>query len=205
MRYEQIWNAVDKLAKINGLSPSGLAKKAGLDSTTFNKSKRIRPDGKKRFPSLESINKIIAVCNITFDQFYKLAEKEIGEEDTNSIPYIKFSSLEKMQDVKLEVEINKWNKIKFPDNKHNLYAVELDSKSNSSNYPAGTILIVSQNSEVRRGDKVIVLYNDANIYIGEFIRRTATTIEISHQENEKDITLTINNINFINRILWVSQ
>lgn len=47
MKYEQVWEAVDKLANINGLSPSGLAKKAGLDATTFNKSKRTRPDGKK--------------------------------------------------------------------------------------------------------------------------------------------------------------
>ena len=51
MKYEQVWEAVDKLAKINGLSPSGLAKKAGLDATTFNKSKRTRPDGKKRWHS----------------------------------------------------------------------------------------------------------------------------------------------------------
>lgn len=66
MKYEQIWSAVDKLARINGLSPSGLAKKAGLDATTFNKSKRIRPDGKQRWPSLDSINKILEVCNIGF-------------------------------------------------------------------------------------------------------------------------------------------
>lgn len=48
MKYEQVWDAVDKLARAHGLSPSGLAKKAGLDATTFNKSKRIRPDGKKK-------------------------------------------------------------------------------------------------------------------------------------------------------------
>ena len=59
MKYEQIWNAVDKLAKSKGLSPSGLAKLAGLDATTFNKSKRTRPDGNKRWPSMESINKIL--------------------------------------------------------------------------------------------------------------------------------------------------
>ena len=39
MKYEQVWDAVDKLARAHGLSPSGLAKKAGLDATTFNKSK----------------------------------------------------------------------------------------------------------------------------------------------------------------------
>ena len=45
MKYENVWDAVDKLAKKHGLSPSGLAKLAGLDATTFNKSKRLRDDG----------------------------------------------------------------------------------------------------------------------------------------------------------------
>ena len=85
MKYEQVWEAVDKLAKINGLSPSGLAKKAGLDATTFNKSKRTRPDGKKRWPSLDSLNKIIEVCNISFDEFFALAGNENEDKIVHSI------------------------------------------------------------------------------------------------------------------------
>ena len=77
MKYEQVWDAVDKLARAHGLSPSGLAKKAGLDATTFNKSKRIRPDGKKRWPSLDSINKILDACNVTFEQFYKIGRAHV--------------------------------------------------------------------------------------------------------------------------------
>lgn len=203
MKYEQVWDAVDKLARINGLSPSALAKKAGLDATTFNKSKRIRPNGKKRFPSLESINKITSVCNITFDQFYKLADKDINSDTSNSIEYIKYSSLEKkILDSEEIFNNSKWNKIKFPDNRYNLYAVELD-KEIKSDYRIGTTLIVSKNSEVRRSDKVIILYKDGSIFIGEFLRRTATTLEII--EAGKDITLSINDISSINRILWASQ
>ena len=66
MKYENVWDAVDKLAQKHGLSPSGLAKLAGLDATTFNKSKRIRPDGKKRWPSLDSINRLLEIFNISF-------------------------------------------------------------------------------------------------------------------------------------------
>ena len=43
LTHSDIWNAVDRLAARAGLSASGLAKKAGLDPTTFNKSKRITP------------------------------------------------------------------------------------------------------------------------------------------------------------------
>ena len=46
LTHAQIWTALDRLAARAGLSASGLAKKAGLDPTTFNKSKRITPDGR---------------------------------------------------------------------------------------------------------------------------------------------------------------
>ena len=39
LKHKEIWNAIDKLAQINGMTPSGLAKKSGLDATIFNKSK----------------------------------------------------------------------------------------------------------------------------------------------------------------------
>ena len=43
LTHNQIWTAIDRLAARAKLTPSGLAKKAGLDPTTFNKSKRITP------------------------------------------------------------------------------------------------------------------------------------------------------------------
>jgi phage repressor protein C with HTH and peptisase S24 domain len=59
--HTQIWDAIDGLARDHALSPSGLAKKAGLDSTSFNKSKRINNQGRLRWPSMESIAKILLV------------------------------------------------------------------------------------------------------------------------------------------------
>ena len=67
--HEEIWQAIDHLAQRHGYSPSGLAKKAGLDPTTFNKSKRISADGKPRWPSTESISKILAVTGENIVQF----------------------------------------------------------------------------------------------------------------------------------------
>ena len=46
LTHNQIWTALDRLAARAKLSPSGLAKRSGLDPTTFNKSKRITPDGR---------------------------------------------------------------------------------------------------------------------------------------------------------------
>lgn len=61
--HQEIWDAIDRLAQGFGLSTSGLAKKAGLDPTSFNKSKRYSPEGKPRWPSTESLAKILSVTN----------------------------------------------------------------------------------------------------------------------------------------------
>ena len=80
LTHAQIWNALDRLAARSGLSPSGLAKKAGLDPTTFNKSKRITPEGRQRWPSTESVAKSLAATSTNVDTFVQL----IG--DANRVP-----------------------------------------------------------------------------------------------------------------------
>ena len=42
--HKQVWSAIDVVAERYGFSASGLAKKAGLDPTSFNPSKRTGPD-----------------------------------------------------------------------------------------------------------------------------------------------------------------
>ena len=164
MKYEQVWEAVDKLAKINGLSPSGLAKKAGLDATTFNKSKRTRPDGKKRWPSLDSLNKIIEVCNISFDEFFALAGNENEDKIVHSIPYIECSRLiEGEKTICIDFRKNKWQRIRFPDGHDNLYALDINTDQFAPFYRNGTLLILSQESEIRRGDRIAVFMSDNSI------------------------------------------
>src|SRR5450631_2817269 len=72
LTHEQVWTALDRLAERAGLSASGLAKKSGLDPTTFNKSKRVTSDGRERWPSTESIAKALAATNCTIDTFVQL-------------------------------------------------------------------------------------------------------------------------------------
>lgn len=72
--HTQIWSGIDRLASSFGFSPSGLAKQAGLDPTSFNKSKRISPDGKPRWPSTESISKVLSVTGATMSEFIALID-----------------------------------------------------------------------------------------------------------------------------------
>jgi phage repressor protein C with HTH and peptisase S24 domain len=72
LTHEQIWSALDRLAARAQLSPSGLARRAGLDPTTFNKSKRVTPDGRERWPSTESVAKALAAADASIDIFVEL-------------------------------------------------------------------------------------------------------------------------------------
>src|ERR1700710_2104264 len=89
LTHEQIWTALDRLAERTGLSASGLAKKSGLDPTTFNKSKRVTPDGRERWPSTESVAKALAATNSSIDNFVQL----IGDSarTVQSVPRLAFA------------------------------------------------------------------------------------------------------------------
>jgi phage repressor protein C with HTH and peptisase S24 domain len=90
LTHAQIWTALDRLAARAGMSPSGLAKKSGLDPTTFNKSKRVTPDGRNRWPSTESVAKALEATNTSIDTFVQLIENS-GRAAVQSVPLIGFA------------------------------------------------------------------------------------------------------------------
>ena len=200
MKYEQVWDAVDKLARAHGLSPSGLAKKAGLDATTFNKSKRIRPDGKKRWPSLDSINKILDACNVTFEQFYSLIDEGLTPEMMNAVPYINYSRLGS------EKETDGWKRMHFPDASSNLYAIDIDVSDFEPFFKNGSAIIVAKNSEIRKNDRIVVILKNGDILIKEFVHRTPSTLVLCDlADSRKEMNVNLVDIELINRILWAGQ
>src|ERR671927_973011 len=86
LTHDQIWVALDRLAARAGLTPSGLAKRAGLDPTTFNKSKRVTADGRERWPSTESVSKALAATNASIDTFVQLIGD--GARGLQSVPLL---------------------------------------------------------------------------------------------------------------------
>jgi phage repressor protein C with HTH and peptisase S24 domain len=76
LTHARVWSAIDALARCYGLSPSGLAKRAGLDPTAFNKSKRVTGEGRPRWPTTESIAKVLKATGATVDDFTALVTAE---------------------------------------------------------------------------------------------------------------------------------
>ncbi len=71
MTHSDVWFAIDCFASANNMSCSGLAKHCGLDPTTFNKSKRYSKYGQPRWPSTNSIAKILEATGTNIDDFIK--------------------------------------------------------------------------------------------------------------------------------------
>ena len=79
LSHDRVWAAIDALAERYSLSASGLAKRAGLDSTAFNKSKRLSADGRPRWPSTESLAKVIEATNSSLEELFGLIEGRAPE------------------------------------------------------------------------------------------------------------------------------
>src|SRR4030095_13492706 len=79
LQHADVWRGIDRLAAKHGLSASGLARRAGLDPTAFNPSKRITREGRPRWPSTESLSKILTVTGEPFVDFVLLTGAGGGE------------------------------------------------------------------------------------------------------------------------------
>jgi phage repressor protein C with HTH and peptisase S24 domain len=83
---EKIWMALDRLAREHGLSGGGLARAAELDQTIFNPSKRrVKATGRARWPSSETIAKVLNVTGLSMSQFGAMVDA-VGDGDGAAQP-----------------------------------------------------------------------------------------------------------------------
>jgi phage repressor protein C with HTH and peptisase S24 domain len=207
LTHAQIWAALDRLAKRAGLSASGLAKRAGLDPTTFNKSKRVTPEGRPRWPSTESVAKSLAATGTTIDQFVTLITN--GKGPTQAVPLIGLAQAGAggyFDDAGFPVGKG-WDEISFPQvDDPRAYALEISGDSMEPAYRDGTTIMVSPGAPVRRGDRVVVKTRDGEVMAKELKRKTAKTVELrSLNPNHSERTLNLDDVQWIARIVWASQ
>jgi phage repressor protein C with HTH and peptisase S24 domain len=208
LTHAQIWTAIDRLAARAGLSASGLAKKAGLDPTTFNKSKRITPDGRARWPSTESVAKSLAATDTSVETFIALIS-EAPRPITQAVPLIGFAeagSRGYFDDGGFPVGKG-WDEIAFPSvNDEHAYALEISGNSMEPAYRKGDVIVVSPAAPVRRGDRVVVKTKDGEVMVKQLARKTAKTIELhSLNPDHAARTLPMSDVLWVARIMWASQ
>jgi len=211
LTHPQIWRALDALATRHGMSPSGLAKLAGLDPTTFNKSKRSTPTGKLRWPSTESLSKVLMATGASLEDFVALM-LEVGhgrQVRTRLVPLIGMAQAGNagyFDDAGFPAASG-WEEIAFPEiaDEH-CYALEIMGESMLPVYRDGDRILVSPAGNLRRGDRVIVKTHGGEVMAKQLGRMTAQRIELrSFNPAFEDRSFALSEIAFIHRIIWASQ
>lgn len=216
MRHDDIWRAIDSLAAENGLSASGLARKAGLDPTAFNPSKRIGPDGRARWPSTESVAKVLNATGAGIDAFAALVSGQIalpslsrGPRPTRRVPLIGLAQAggEGFFDDGGFPVGGSWDEISLPEiSDPNAYALEIAGDSMGPVFRDGDVVIVSPASPVRRGDRVVVRTRLGEVMAKELKRQSAKRIDLaSLNPAHPDYSFELPDIAWLHRILWASQ
>jgi phage repressor protein C with HTH and peptisase S24 domain len=207
LTHAQVWTALDRLAERAGMSPSGLAKRSGLDPTTFNKSKRVTGNGRERWPSTESVSKALAATNSSIETFVQLIGD--GTRGTQSVPLLGLAQAGSgghFDDSGFPAGKG-WDEVALPSSgDEHAYALEISGDSMKPAYRDGDIIIVSPGTAIRRGDRVVVKTAGGEVMVKELKRRTTKTLELQPLNPvHADRTLDADDVAWIARIVWASQ
>ncbi len=189
------------------MTASGLARAAGLDATTFNKSKRQAPDGKPRWPSTESVARALAAAETSWDEFAALLAGKSGGAG-RAIPIVGMAraGADGFFDEQ-GFPVGADETVRFPDlGDERVYALEIAGDSMEPMYRAGDVVIVQPGAAVRRGDRVVVRTSAGEVLAKILGRRNDQTIElISLNTAHAPRELSTAEIDWIARIVWASQ
>ena len=209
LRHADIWRAIDRLATKHGMSASGLARRSGLDPTTFNKSKRITKEGKQRWPSTESVSKVLAATGDSLAEFVALMGEENASILAQRVPVIGYAQAGDkgyFDDAGYPTGSG-WDEVLFPQiGDQHAFALEISGSSMEPIYRDGDTIVVSPAAGIRRGDRVVVKTKDGEVMAKELSRQSARKIELaSLNKDHPDRSLGVEEIDWMARIVWASQ
>jgi phage repressor protein C with HTH and peptisase S24 domain len=207
LTHAQIWAAIDALAKRYGYSPSGLARKAGLDATSFNKSKRVSIQGRERWPSTESVAKILRATGADFDEFARLVEPN-NQRRSTPIDLIRLDKIREQKALDREHlaaggSLEEFDVMDFGDDE--VIALEINDNSLAPLYREDDVLIISPSATTRKGDRLLILTVDGKLLPCELKRRTTRTLEVRLLLNNAEHVFNRSDIYWDARIMWAGQ
>ena len=215
LKHERVWAAIDAIAESNAISASALAKKAGLDPTTFNKSKRHGADGRPRWPSTESLSKIMEATGATLEDFLRLVSgKKLSAPETKNLsgsraPLMGFAQagVGGYFDDAGFPEGEGWEQIDYPAGGENgAYALQVTGESMMPLYRDGDTIIVAPGKPVRRGDRVVVRTKSGEVMAKVLHRQDDLDVVLKSLNPEhRDRHVPRADMDWMARIIWASQ
>jgi phage repressor protein C with HTH and peptisase S24 domain len=211
LSHKDVWNGIDLLAARNGYSTSGLARRAGLDPTTFNKSKRTTGEGKPRWPSTESISKILAATQTSMVDFVNLMYGHAGFMGAGGprlrgVQWTRLAS-EDLLDASGFPVGSGWEDVEITlTDDRQAYVVELDVDVAPPLFRRGDMMVVSPGSGLRRGDRVLLRLRQGPLQVGILNRRSGQRLALGDPTGrEPERTVAAADVAWLGRIVWLSQ
>lgn len=210
--HKQIWAAIDRLAETYGLSPSGLARRAGLDPTTFNKSKRFAKDGRARWPSTESIAKIISVTGSDYEEFYGNSNQTMqpkAAQNGHVLPVLGMAQAGMggfFDDGGFPVGQG-WEEVDLPMvTQKGDYALRISGDSMLPVYRDNDIIVVSASTKPIPGDRVVVKTVDGEVMAKVLVAESDASVTLmSFNPEHPTRKISCEALEWVVRITWASQ
>lgn len=208
LSHSRLWKAIDALARREGLSASGLARRAGLDATSFNPSKRFGPGDppRARWPSTESLTRILEVTRISLGDFASLADEPAAPEVIPLLGLAQAGQDGFFDDAGLPIGEG-WEQTPLPSRTDGLLSLRITGDSMVPLYREGdTVIVDREASDVRRGDRVVVRTTGGETLAKEIAGLTSRTVTLgSVNPAYAPRAVPRREIVWMGRILWVSQ
>jgi len=217
VKHADVWRALDTLAAENGLSPSGLARRAGLDPTAFNPSKRMSRDERPRWPSSESLAKVLEATGVSLDAFTALVTGARALPQARAARRIPLLGSAQAAEEGLFDESGypvgiAWDETAPPEiaDPH-AYALEIGGDTLEPVFRDGDVLLVSPAAPIRRGDRVVVRLalaraGSRDMLVTLLARRSARRVELRGLgPKQPDQSFALEEMAWMHRIVWASQ
>ncbi|MBU1384384.1 MAG: helix-turn-helix transcriptional regulator [Alphaproteobacteria bacterium] len=209
LSHGQLWKAIDGLARREGISASALARRAGLDATSFNPSKRFGPGDppRPRWPSTESLTQVLRATGVSLGEFAALAHD--APERPATIPMLGMAQAGQdgfFDDAGLPIG-DGWEQTELPRSRDTLLSLRIAGDSMVPLYREGDRVIVDREaSDVRKGDRVVVRTTGGETLAKEVAALSARAVTLASVNPAYEPRVVARrDIVWMGRILWVSQ
>lgn len=207
LSHGDVWRGVDRLAEVNGLSPSGLARRAGLDPTTFNKSKRTTRDGRPRWPSTESLAKILEATTTSLADFVGLVDHGTDRPASSTlIPCVRLTTARPENFDAAGFPKPGLDPVETPlKTEGPIYAIDIDTRQFEPALREGDMVIVSPQLGVRRLDRIAIMTRSGQLRLGILSGRTANRVWIGELADPSSTEeLAGDDVLWLSRCTWTA-
>lgn len=211
MKQEDVWRGIDRLADEVGVTPARLARMAGLDQAVFGPTRRIKENGEMRWPSMDSLAKVLRVAEISLGEFVNYMYGDPASRAGFRLPCLPISAAGDAQyDADGLPTGPAWEHIEFPDLQDpKCFGLILEDDSARPVYRRGDLLVCAPGMSIQRGDRIVYRRGDdtgiGGLSVGVMIRQTSFRVDIAAVDESRTETLAAEDIQWMTRIAWVRQ